>query len=595
MQEQAVAVMQETRSNEDVADDALAMVMEASQTAMTQQPGKVTPAMQLMRLQREAQGAFLMEIGSVLTALVDLVVNSSEEDRAAAADKAGPRAVDGSFMRVAVGRDLIERVFRLQLRTEVQAVRPRGMSSRDSVSVLKHVDNHRRGKVEFTSLQRPKTGYRPLQLLLMDISSKEECEEVVQNRRIQICTTLSDGYMRQRVSALRTWQHTCIECKGESPWRLHWPQDRGDDELMTAHLTLLSMRYTDFGPIEASKMHVIEFHAGFLKVTPPPFPLAEWTMSKIKRTIAQENPEGRKVRPGLLMAHVQAICADLWQLSNDSQVPLMERKFYVNCGSAIAATYSPALRTGESCPGTAWNSYDYWSRETIGGMMDEASLNAGECDGVIIQAMKRKTIHMSAVARQKANQPIVYDAKASHSAAFAKWGPLLQRIDPCAASESSETPAFREGGRYSLALSTETLREVLRAAAQRCNIADWADFDYGAHSLRIGRENAFRAANIEASVINDITSHTTTAGRQPYSRMQITDLVQASRKADQAVVKTLESVVTFGSNRGAKRAHVYTGVSGAVAAGTAVNQGSDKSGESSSDGSSHKKARSFFK
>jgi hypothetical protein len=429
----------------------------------------------------------------------------------------------------------------------------------------------------------------------MDISSKEECEEVVQNRRIQICTTLSDGYMRQRVSALRTWQHTCIECKGESPWRLHWPQDRGDDELMTAHLTLLSMRYTDFGPIEASKMHVIEFHAGFLKVTPPPFPLAEWTMSKIKRTIAQENPEGRKVRPGLLMAHVQAICADLWQLSNDSQVPLMERKFYVNCGSAIAATYSPALRTGESCPGTAWNSYDYWSRETIGGMMDEASLNAGECDGVIIQAMKRKTIHMSAVARQKANQPIVYDAKASHSAAFAKWGPLLQRIDPCAASESSETPAFREGGRYSLALSTETLREVLRAAAQRCNIADWADFDYGAHSLRIGRENAFRAANIEASVINDITSHTTTAGRQPYSRMQITDLVQASRKADQAVVKTLESVVTFGSNRGAKRAHVYTGVSGAVAAGTAVNQGSDKSGESSSDGSSHKKARSFFK
>ena len=590
-----MVVMQETRSNEDVADDALAMVMEASQTAMTQQPGKVTPATQLMRLQQEAQGAFLMEIGSVLTALVDLVVNSSEEDRAAAADKAGPRAVDGSFMRVAVGRDLIERVFRLQLRTEVQAVRPRGMSSRDSVSVLKHVDNHRRGKVEFTSLQRPKTGYRPLQLLLMDISSKEECEEVVQNRRIQICTTLSDGYMRQRVSALRTWQHTCIECKGESPWRLHWPQDRGDDELMTAHLTLLSMRYTDFGPIEASKMHVIEFHAGFLKVTPPPFPLAEWTMSKIKRTIAQENPEGRKVRPGLLMAHVQAICADLWQLSNDSQVPLMERKFYVNCGSAIAATYSPALRTGESCPGTAWNSYDYWSRETIGGMMDEASLNAGECDGVIIQAMKRKTIHMSAVARQKANQPIVYDAKASHSAAFAKWGPLLQRIDPCAASESSETPAFREGGSYSLALSTETLREVLRAAAQRCNIADWADFDYGAHSLRIGRENAFRAANIEASVINDITSHTTTAGRQPYSRMQITDLVQASRKADQAVVKTLESVVTFGSNRGAKRAHVYTGVSGAVAAGTAVNQGSDKSGESSSDGSSHKKARSFFK
>jgi hypothetical protein len=463
------------------------------------------------------------------------------------------------------------------------------MTNRDSSSVLRYVDNHRRDKVEFTNLNRPRTGYRPLQLLLLDISTKEECDQAIQSRRIQICTTLSDGYMRQRVSALRTWQHTCIECKGESPWRLHWPQDRGDDELMTAHVTLLSMRYTDFGPIEASKMHVIEFHAGFLKVTPPPFPLAEWTLSKIKRTIAHENPEGRKVRPGLLMAHVQAICADLWQLANDPQVPLMERKFCANCGSAIAATYSPALRTGESCPGTAWNSYEYWSRETIGGMLHAENLAAVESEGVIIQAMKRKTVHMSAVARQKANQPIIYDAKASHSAAFAKWGPLLQRIDPCKESESSETPAFREGGKYSLALSTDTLREVLRAAAQRCNIENWNDFDYGAHSLRIGRENALRAADIDASVINDITSHTTTAGRQPYSRLQITELVQASRKADQAVVVVVETAVTFGSDRGAKREHAYASESGVVTAGSAVSQESDRSG-----GPPQKKLREYF-
>ena len=132
---------------------------------------------------------------------------------------------------------------------------------------------------------------------------------------------------------------------------------------------------------------------------------------------------------------------------------------------------------------------------------------------------------------------------------------------------------------------------MLKASAQRCNITNWADFDYGMHSLRIGRENAFRAADIDASVINDITSHTTTAGRQPYTRMQVAELVQASRKADQAVVQTLESAVTFSSDRGAKRSHVYTDASGAVAAGTDVNQGSDRSGTETS--GAQKKKRDF--
>ena len=46
------------------------------------------------------------------------------------------------------------------------------------------------------------------------------------------------------------------------------------------------------------------------------------------------------------------------------------------------------------------------------GMLDENGLKDAENDGVVIQVMKRKTVHMSAVARQKANQPIIYNAKA---------------------------------------------------------------------------------------------------------------------------------------------------------------------------------------
>ena len=53
-------------------------------------------------------------------------------------------------------------------------------------------------------------------------------------------------------------------------------------------------------------------------------------------------------------------------------------------------------------------------RVTIAPMMDAAGLQAPGVEGVVLQAMKRETVYMSAAARQKANNPIVYDAKASH-------------------------------------------------------------------------------------------------------------------------------------------------------------------------------------
>jgi hypothetical protein len=55
--------------------------------------------------------------------------------------------------------------------------------------------NSRCGEVKFTGLQQPKSGYRPQQLRLMAVSPKEELAEVVEDRRLEIITALSDGYM----------------------------------------------------------------------------------------------------------------------------------------------------------------------------------------------------------------------------------------------------------------------------------------------------------------------------------------------------------------------------------------------------------------
>ena len=50
-------------------------------------------------------------------------------------------------------RSVIERTFRLLIRDEVQAVRPPWLTSRDSASIVRHVENHRKDVVEFSKLR----------------------------------------------------------------------------------------------------------------------------------------------------------------------------------------------------------------------------------------------------------------------------------------------------------------------------------------------------------------------------------------------------------------------------------------------------------
>ncbi len=540
--------------------------------------GLSTPALELLQFQSEARGHAALEVGICVAELVEQVCAASEVELRRSLARAPTRVDCGGFCTVAQQRDVVERVFDLQLRTTVQSVRPEWLMKRDNVSFVRHADNHRRNRVQYVNLQCPKEGYRPQQLRLLDARSKEDMQQVITQRRLEIVSCLSPGYMRVRVAVIRNWVHFCVEVKGETPWRLHWPRDAHDDELMADFLVSLSLRYTDFSVIEASKMHVIEFHRGYLRVSPPDFHLAKWELSKIKRLLAVEFPLGRKVRPGLDFEQVCKICAELMRLALDRTVGASHRRLFANCGAAIAATYSPALRTGETCPGDDWNARDYWTRAWIAPMLDTTALAAPEVEGVVLKVMKRKTVYMSPVARQKANNPVVYDAKATHAAAFAVWGPLLGKVDPCSTAEARSAPAFRMGGPRSPSLSTSVLREVMRSAAERTLGPDWSAFDYGAHSLRIGRENGLRAADLRPELINDITSHTSMKGRQAYSRADVAELVSASRKADAVVARPVEKAIVSSSPSGA----VYVGADGASLAGLAPEGGRESEGGASS-------------
>jgi hypothetical protein len=73
-----------------------------------------------------------------------------------------------------------------------------------------------------------------------------------------------------------------VEVHHDTPWRLHWPEDRGDDFIMGKWLLANSCRYTSFTVVETSMMHVIEFHRGYLGVSPPPFEWSRWLLKKIE-------------------------------------------------------------------------------------------------------------------------------------------------------------------------------------------------------------------------------------------------------------------------------------------------------------------------
>jgi hypothetical protein len=307
-----------------------------------------------------------------------------------------------------------------------------------------------------------------------------------------------------------------------------------------------SMRYTSFTVVEVSMMHVIEFHRGYLGVSPPPFTWSRWLLKKLELCMAKENPEGRRRRPGLTSADVTLICDRVWDWVNNDLIPLGRRRFYVNCGAAIAATFTPALRTGETCPGVSWNSRDYWSRQHIGRMLDASVLAQPGVESVLVKAMKRKTVYKNAAARQKSTQPILYDAKASQSFSLALWGPKLQDLDPCKFGQELDTPAFRTGGPDSPALSVDILREFMRDIAEDV-VEDWELHDYGCHSLRIGREAMLRETDARPETINEITAHTSTLGRAPYSRPHHDQVLAAHRQADTATARPLERMVVDAS------------------------------------------------
>lgn len=265
----------------------------------------------------------------------------------------------------------------------------------------------------------------------MDVSTPAQYRDMVSARKTVIFASLSDGYLRVRVAVLRNWVQILIECEGQSPWRLHWPQSRDDDRIMTDFLVTMSMRYTTWLAVYTAKTHVLEFHRSFLAVVPPPMPMAEWMLAKLKRLMAQEKPEGRRIRPGLTDAKVSAICNKILASVTACVWSVAQRALYVNAGAAIGVAFEKALRMHEPCPGDDFSPEWHWSRASIAAALEvDQAVKAQGVEVFVLQPMKRKTQFASDAARERCTQPLVFGewgAQCSVCAACGEWCARYER------------------------------------------------------------------------------------------------------------------------------------------------------------------------
>jgi hypothetical protein len=462
-------------------------------------------------------------------------------------------------------RALHERVTPL-LRPEVVAQRPYQFSPKDTKSLMDLCENARRDVVEFGTMKEQEGGWSENQLKLRAIKTPEDAKRVIEERKLQVYASLTDGYQAVRVSNIRMWCEVVVQIEKQSPWRMHWPESRGDDEIMTGYLMIMSMRNTSYAVVEHAKMHIIEFHLGYLGRSPPPFPLADWHLKKLKLAMAKEKPAGRKVRPGLSPNHVEEICEKLLStlLIPDSHLTghySSRQRLYANAGAAIAFIYEKALRAGEACPGTGYKPALHLSRSTIAGALIPRAQMQSRGEALIVQPPVRKTAHSSIVAAQLTNQPLVFDTQSEKSYSFCRWGPLLEQYDPCGLSDREMTPAFRIGGAGSEALSTANIRSILSLVAQSV-VPNWNLYHYGAHTLRISKENAWRATvgqpgGASSEFVSMMTTHTTEKGRAPYSRLQVQEMLNVDRAAAKVKLAAVETAYKFDADRSAARPAVY--------------------------------------
>ena len=309
-------------------------------------------------------------------------------------------------------RALVERHFPL-LRLDVQSgIRSSGnLPQSVHESAASSCERERLGKLLPVPYHRHDGNYSEAQLRVLASDTPAQYMQVLTHRLNHVLNDLSPGYINARVGTLRRWIFYCIEARGVTPWR-EWPgpDDGTEDEHMLYFLVEASIRFKNPGSVAAAKTHVTEFmlhHGGATSL--PDFTRSDAFIRKCTKTLAKENPLGRKVAATWTPHQMTSLCTELRRIRDAAGAGSRDAAHYAVLLAAITTTYYFANRTGAFCPEPSnfRPELGSWTKQAFRHLLLQSEL----LDGKELLAMHQppdKMTFASAESRQRAQVPVLF-------------------------------------------------------------------------------------------------------------------------------------------------------------------------------------------
>jgi hypothetical protein len=487
-------------------------------------------------------------------------------------------------------RQLKAKYFSLK-RQPVLRLMPASMrkNKRDQRSVLGFFDQHRRGQVVAFKMQEKDGRLSELQQRLRGTHTPAGMREIWAERRLEVHLSLTDLYLKARITALRRWTWCLTTVYGTSPWRVHvWPLAQDDDcefsedDMALGFTTESSMRYSTISSVRAAWTHIKEFHITILGVVPGDFPLTDHFVQKLRPVLLKENPEGRKDRPGYEPKVYNNMCRLLREYRDGAYEngDVVDASEYHEVLLAACAFYEPAARAGEFVPGDAWDpTRADWTKETTRCIQTGEGI-ADEAIAVLLPQPHRKTELMkSRVAQQRAKNPLVYIVDDDKHFLLYRAAQESQKFSPVDWSTARTEPAFRRSMVDSTPLSTDVVAGYLQAAHAELYPEEAAKYTFALHGARHGRIQSMKVAGGSSgqlklmnlpggvsqgsmsqrgvtqaptsmsthteAVMNKVSGHTKSAGRENYDVSQLVDEIALLTAANSVEVLPMDTVHKF--------------------------------------------------
>jgi hypothetical protein len=107
-------------------------------------------------------------------------------------------------------------------------------SKRDRITLLRHYENHRLGRVVIFRQQKRNGQYSEIQKVVQGQHTPASIRRVYAARRLTVHLTKSDKYLQARIKALRGWHAHTTKTFGTTPWRGHvWPGSQDPDSYVS--------------------------------------------------------------------------------------------------------------------------------------------------------------------------------------------------------------------------------------------------------------------------------------------------------------------------------------------------------------------------